>query len=139
MYGSKCGNIKFIYVQSEENGMGCNYVSVEEDNSGFGSELFYINNIFLGLVWKLTSKCCDLIMFINCFTFLGSRRGKQHLLKKMISKSGLLHLGKLHQNNRPCRLGIQRVICTLEVFGSHDFYCLSAEDQWTDNLKGVAD
>lgn len=34
-------------VWSEE---GYNYESVEGDNSGFGSELFYINNIFLGLV-----------------------------------------------------------------------------------------
>lgn len=30
--------------------MGYNDVSVEGDDSGFVSELFYINNIFLGLV-----------------------------------------------------------------------------------------
>lgn len=30
--------------------MGYNYVSVEGDDSGFGSELLYINNNFLGLV-----------------------------------------------------------------------------------------
>lgn len=96
---------------------------------------FVINNISLGLVLKLTSKCCDFIMFITCFTFLGSRRGKQHLSKGTISKSGLLYPGKLHQNNRPCRLGIQRVISALKVPGTHDFYCLSAGDHWTDNLK----
>lgn len=108
---------------------------LSRDSSGFGSEFFYVNNIFLGLLWKLTSKFCDFIMFITCFIFLWSWRQKQHLSKRKISKSGLLHPGKLHQNNRPCRLGILREICALKLFGSHDFYCLSAADQWTDNLK----
>lgn len=130
--GSKY-KIHMVFSQKRMAGVAIMYLS--RDSSGFSSESFYRNNIFLGLLWKLTFKFYDFIMFITCFTFLWSRRQKQHLSKRMISKSGLLHPGKLHQNNRPCRLGILREICALKVFGSHNFYCLSAGDQWTDNLN----
>lgn len=41
---------------------------LSRDSSGFSSELFYINNIFLGLLWKLTSvtSLCLLLASLSC-------------------------------------------------------------------------
>lgn len=54
---------------------------LSRDSSGFGSELFYINNIFLGLLWKLTSVTllCLLLASLSC-----EAEGKNNICQREI-------------------------------------------------------